>query len=686
MSEQEKKEQTLTQETQIRQEYTEDDLRVLLVDLWMLEENLFSNKDWIVDGNSGDSEIDKKYKEWLKKAKDIKTKIELVQRLYWEFSRDSYIKTTISSHLDSKKDYLDDEDRDNIYKIQEETQKILNDYPEYKEVIVNHIESNFDKLNYIVSNYQKNWIDKKIISNYLKIDYKLTLNEWFNRLRIILEHINKSEKIIDKKNIVDNFLNITKSVSVDFSWMSEIEKNNDPYWLKKLDKIYNFDFTNKSQELDIYNLLKIWIKDLEYINKLYKENNKQELISFIDNLENKNDLLKIESIKKIYLEERKNEYDIKDLDFWRLDDVLLKIEKIKDLKTKEKIINLLKEFKNGGINVGNKEQKEKELNEIFSSALKDISKNINDDDKINDNHYELSILHSIAITFSTDFTLEQIEKLQENIWKNVNIRLLKLEEKLSNPNDLYRYKKWLASLRENDNSPENTQLKLDYYNSFSLWKNTYSQGIRWKAEEEKKQPKITESKKAQIQYHYQKLWLKVQVWNNWEILWKYWEKSFSQKLQGWKIEVWADEKMIYTTSLWYKFEFENSEFWAMKVVEITQRFDYLNKIWLGYFGENFKKMMDCIPSFLPNQALRLNIDEKTWDFLDQVELGKILEIFINIWFLENINFSQNISNIQEVTDGQMMYRVWNLENWSAFIDWKFDIKLFWELLQEKNKV
>jgi len=63
----------------------------------------------------------------------------------------------------------------------------------------------------------------------------------------------------------------------------------------------------------------------------------------------------------------------------------------------------------------------------------------------------------------------------------------------------------------------------------------------------------------------------------------------------------------------------------------------------------------------------------------------LIPVFQSIWFIE---IEQNIDYLlpQEITDLQMMTRIWNLENWSAFIDGKFDNKLFWELLQSKNKV
>jgi len=66
-------------------------------------------------------------------------------------------KDIIDFSVYKKSKYLDEEGRQNINKIQKETQKLLKNYPEYKESIIYYIKDNFDLLDFIINFYQKEY-------------------------------------------------------------------------------------------------------------------------------------------------------------------------------------------------------------------------------------------------------------------------------------------------------------------------------------------------------------------------------------------------------------------------------------------------------------------------------------------------------------------------------------------------
>jgi hypothetical protein len=171
------------------------------------------------------------------------------------------------------------------------------------------------------------------------------------------------------------------------------------------------------------------------------------------------------------------------------------------------------------------------------------------------------------------------------------------------------------------------------------------------------------------------------------MVWKNWEEKFSTKIENWEIEVWWNDKLIYTTSLWYKFELENNDLGSDKILEITETFSYLNKIWLWYFWNNFKSMLESIKNYLPRETSYLSIDEKSWNFLSMTELYWIvIPIFKNLWFIDN---SQNLDYLapDEITDTVMSYRLTKIPWWESFQKWKpFNEVIFWEMLQKITKV
>jgi hypothetical protein len=163
-----------------------------------------------------------------------------------------------------------------------------------------------------------------------------------------------------------------------------------------------------------------------------------------------------------------------------------------------------------------------------------------------------------------------------------------------------------------------------------------------------------------------------------------WTETIQQKIgKDGHIEINADGKMVLVSSFWYRMEYENNWVWIEQSLETIKTFQYLKRIWLWYFGDNLKPMLEQMKQYLPNQTGYLSIDEKSWNFLNIQELNLIvIPVFQNIWFITK---NQNLDYLfpEEITDTTMAERVKN----TPFEQWKnFNNAEYQKLLQKHNTV
>lgn len=670
MLEQEKKEQQAQSPNDTN--ITPNDLDKKLEELWLIEESVFSFADWKISESDSDSDIDEKYKKWLEKAKTLKEKIALVEWLIVEFRSQFWVNGLFETQKNSK--YATEESKNLLVEWKNKVVELIKKYPNYKDWIIQYIQNDFDYINNLVLFYEKDYDktkNKEIIDTIPKLwqsHYEYTIKSKINDLSQTLLFFEQGNIWWDKwfKYAVDKWIPLY--------WIADKIKNisnlnfckNENHWINTL------DFTT----IDIENLKKIDIlskNPSDYI----------KLVDFIDtlNLENKNLLLKQIKIKEVYTN-IKMELSCINPDLFKEDgkQVLIYLSNIKNKDVNYKLQDFIVKFLSWA-------DKLNYYSNFLNTEVDNLSKYLSTSDRF----YLLKILIYFNINLTSESNnsdlisqnKKKIKFIEEENTININKNINDVIQK-GDPEELQKYaslnlikkSEWWVYLPTGQITDENIS-----WLNFDLNKKT--QQIRTEPAEK---PLVSKEKQKGIKDSFSKMWLNVQVSDDWKLLWNNWEKQFSQKIQNGKIEVWANEELVYTTSLWYKFEFNQDLLWLQKLSDITERFNYLNKIWLGYFGEKFKNMLALIPIYLPNQWLNLSINEKTWDFLSNYELFNIIiPIFQNIWFIEA---GQNIDYLlpQEVTDMQMMSRVSKIENWGAFIDGKFDAKLFWELLQSKNKV
>jgi hypothetical protein len=495
-------------------------------------------------------------------------------------------------------------------------------------------------------------------------------------LSIYLKEIDKNTHINDKSKFLSYYF------KCGYQWSEWKEWINKVFNIINSSSVTNGVLWNLNDE-KLADIVSIWAQEIQKLQDLYAKWNIKNLISFLDNdilPELREKTLNIPNIKDIYISDKRGllnqnskdnllKEEIQNLP----DDVILLLSQIKDKNISKEILEFFKWIKDKSdyIKIHNF------INNDWMNSLLNKTSNIVERISIL-NIFSSYIEYKLSWDVTDIFARENFLSVIESLKQKTNIEI----------------KDWIEKLKEKYQDNPEMQLKISNFENskekpisflatYYEWNNEKTQQIRTEPAEK---PLVSKEEQKGIKDSFSKMWLNVQVSDDWKLLWNNWEKQFSQKNQNGKIEVWANEELVYTTSLWYKFEFNQDLLWLQKLSDITERFNYLNKIWLGYFGEKFKNMLALIPIYLPNQWLNLSINEKTWDFLSNYELFNIIiPIFQNIWFIEA---GQNIDYLlpQEVTDMQMMSRVSKIENWGAFIDGKFDAKLFWELLKSKNKV
>lgn len=128
----------------------------------------------------------------------------------------------------------------------------------------------------------------------------------------------------------------------------------------------------------------------------------------------------------------------------------------------------------------------------------------------------------------------------------------------------------------------------------------------------------------------------------WASIDKNWKLILTEEIKiwdNWLIKMWSDWKLNYINSLWYTFSFDQdlNKSWD-KLFNITDKMDFLNKIWFWFFWEDFQKMITRIKTIHGSKIpwlTSINIDESNWDFLNDTELMVIWDIFHKLWFFEN---------------------------------------------------
>jgi len=131
-----------------------------------------------------------------------------------------------------------------------------------------------------------------------------------------------------------------------------------------------------------------------------------------------------------------------------------------------------------------------------------------------------------------------------------------------------------------------------------------------------------------------KLWLAINL-NSTETNAR-WERIIAKEA-GIEISETADGKNHVTSPLWYRFAFQKDKPSEMeKMLDITQQSLQVSRMGFGYFGSNFRDIIDTINAhytelWLPSM---LNIDEKNHTFLSYTHLSQLSSIFTENSFLD----------------------------------------------------
>lgn len=678
---------------QLSPEVSQTTLNTKLEELKALERRLFA---W--DGElwwkSSDTLIDKKFSAEYNGLLDLGKKIEIISSMLDYFSNWNVLYELFSSQ--KKQEANNDFTKTILSNCEKEISKLTLANPWAKDAIIYFVSDKFAELNELVKYFKKEKIlNEDILNNsYSEFQEKLFLIEWY------ISDIKKCSEIKDK----DAFLKYYLKNWFWNEWSKWLfYKLNELFQIKFIKEWFSDDETasNYSETFWYWSLVLFMKSDVNLLKKLddlLLNNKEAEIISLIEWNFSPIEVQQIfwnKKISDIYLKAKRKEVWLT-IQYWKgklSDELILESWKIKDSKVRTKILldlaDLVKNFTT--------EKLSNFLNE--NGLLKNIlSQNISENDKIIVLWLvEKFIAENITANCTND---EKYNELNNAIFQKSN-DFYKLKSKIIDEKALT----FLARLSPNDRMSLERDFLLDPSSKerYVLWvHNSIGQAIR----ELDKIPKQNIQENAQKSLKKFDLWEKYTIDDKWKIVTKEYQQKINEAIAkwetppkmnektniekigfNWSIEFWIGGEIIYTSSLWYKFDCENNFTWFEKAINISERFDYLHKIWIWYFWKDFRSMIDCIEKALPKQALWINISEGRWDFLGNFELDSLLQIFKNVWIISiDQNTDYFMPDIMSETDmNKRLVDLW--KEWMNFYNnGVFNRDLFIKLLQTKNEV
>lgn len=699
------------------QEVSADMLEVKMTELSMIEEELFSS-DGKISADHKDSIIDEKYAKEIKKATDLKTKIEIVEWLIIDFRKNMGINAMIKEASLSK--YSSVEEKKILSEINRKMEHLLKQYPNSKNQLVKFMECELKNSNFYVNFYENtgNKEDKNVIPKVLQGHYQTILSDSIPSLEKLLKSIEKNNFITDNESflnylIEDNdYKKLWWDIDIKLSQIFQYEIFKE--WFCDNESSPNFKDTFWYGT--IVRFMGKWDGEMKKINDMYINPNKHtKLVQYIDrsSQEIKDWLLASKKVKDIYIAAKKTEViDIRDVTtLGKLsDEVILKLSNISDQTLKLTVFNMMKEILKSSNRDGNKwETFLNSLNLQTNSSQQsfDINNFISDGwmlDKLIDTQTDpkkkIQIAQIFQIFIEKEFNQSTIG--DGDIWNKMETKtkhlqeqiLLTLEQSITNLKQ--KYKDNPQVLLEIDNygqvkDKETWEIEkkmhlLDKYQDF----NTHSQSARPEPLEKTQSPIL---RKEEIQHAQDALnrnglgknrtidaetgkivskdWLekKQLAIQNGEEIPKDDTSTIIDKIgRRWQIEFWHNHEMIFTSSLGYTFNLDNDIYWVQKALDINDTFDYLDKIWLWYFGDNLANMAETIKTVFWNEFANVSLGESS--FLKPEKTRNFIDMFKKIWFI-NENQSIERHNATAIHDMEMTWRLkWlDVKNKSVWTPW-----------------
>lgn len=485
-----------------------------------------------------------------------------------------------------------------------------------------------------ISDVFKNVSDQKELKN-LSIKWIENCLIWFEN---VLSQIYWNENIKDKIWFFDDFVRNSYFLFWD---LTTIDLSS------KINNLYSLSFFSNSE-----------LEEFPYSTKIF--NIDEKLLSKIDDFYTKKD-------EKWLIDYIKTSSE---LSFYRQD--LLNLPKISSINEKllKNSINPQTQLNLSSISKISDEYAIYSLTKFVDNYKKNPDKNILQNyivweftklsEKLNQTDFFLTLDFIYDNFLNDNETLSQFEKIlkpKENKFKSDYQKFVQetKENLAKNPQNTYlltalsqsNYKNFWNYSIETDKKPEISKKTIDWFNKI-FWKNNKDISItsEWKIKI------LTENKSVKV-----------------------WENQSIEMTENWDL--------LLINSLWYKFEFENNWFDLENMYVLVEKMDYFNKIWLWYFWNSFKDIIQIFKQTLPIELVWwLYVNEKQNDFLDFFELDLILSIFKKIWVLSTLqNTDFLLPDILKKSDF-----ISNLEwlwSYNFFKDWLLDKQKLKDLLKNK---
>lgn len=670
-----------------------------LQELGKLEKEIFPKSQGEVGNQLEDSEIDGRYAQEIEKAKNVQQKIQVVENLIEFYKRfqmfDAEIQTASGEYkkelIESKKLY----------------ESLIKQYPNQKEAIEWFIQRHKN-----ITENRKNFINSENtkVLDIFELNAQKTLNQNLKELANNIKDIQAETNIIDKEGFMNDF--IKNGFYADYSEKGNSlgEKLKNIYSLEIFQSfVWNEDRPDDDTKDWVFNsiFLKISVQKLQELNqKFTKAHTGEEIKKFFSWIQNDPELQSFsKDIEKIPLIWNKSIQVLKENINTQGEDVLTLLNK--DLSNQNHSLAIGDALDKEFSEVNNIENKEAQI--AFGMLFRQIENNKDSRETLIQNFNEgvlPSLLPKLSLqdldtidTFSTIYLFETEEwatgeKIFENFYKPLALAKKNLQNNYQketwnilkqietwlqkNPNDKYllQLQSEIIFIAKKENNLDylkgNTQKSEDKISpEVSIEKAQKYLATKWYLEsaplpENKPQEKPSQKPETKINQEQsqrlQNLWIQKNFFEPTKNTAE--GENKSQKIwDNGTLEVGINGNIIFTNGLGYRFEFQNDSGGINNMLEKAETMNYLDTIGLGYFKDQFKTIVDMMKIYRPELA-GMSIDEKSGNFLDKIELEKVLTLFQKMGIIEH--FDVNELNPEKVSFSKMDYKFSQLNQDGTF--------------------
>lgn len=170
--------------------------------------------------------------------------------------------------------------------------------------------------------------------------------------------------------------------------------------------------------------------------------------------------------------------------------------------------------------------------------------------------------------------------------------------------------------------------------------------------------------------------------------WAYIDENWRLRLRNnillwnnWRIEVSENWELIFVSSLWFDFKFDNDlNISADKLFDTITKLEFFDKLWLAILWEDFKTIYESMKLTWKFDNLSINPDK--WEFLNTIQIWQLLSGLNKMWLTTQTSYD-TLSSVQKVPENTFINWVLPDVNQKA---WQKLFNSSWKIVVDRKDV